>query len=104
MPRRSLPLTRARDIAYSWHGGQDSPLYSFASTGKVWGRDHRERLLREIKNDLDAAARREHGHTAQDERDLRALLAFARSAPLEEVRGARGQRTRSHGLAFQAIW
>lgn len=27
--------TKAREIAYSWHGGQDSPLYAFASSGLI---------------------------------------------------------------------
>lgn len=26
---------RARELAYLWHGGQDSPLYAFASSGLV---------------------------------------------------------------------
>ena len=42
-------LESMRQIAYEWHGGQDSPLYSFASTGKVWGEEHRRALLLEIQ-------------------------------------------------------
>jgi hypothetical protein len=30
-----IDLKEARRIAYDWHGGQGSPLYSFASTGDV---------------------------------------------------------------------
>jgi hypothetical protein len=30
-----IDLDEARRIAYDWHGGQGSPLYSFASTGDV---------------------------------------------------------------------
>lgn len=30
-----LNLAMARAIAADWHGGQASPLYSFASTGKM---------------------------------------------------------------------
>ena len=38
-----------RNTAYDWHGSQDSPLYSFASTGGiVHTEEHRERLLAEI--------------------------------------------------------
>ena len=37
------------ETAYSWHGGQWSPLYSFASTGGVvWTEEHREGLVGEI--------------------------------------------------------
>lgn len=31
----TLHSTKAREIAYSWHGGQDSPLYAFASSGLI---------------------------------------------------------------------
>lgn len=27
--------TKAREIAYQWHGGQNSPLYAFASSGLI---------------------------------------------------------------------
>lgn len=47
--------TAAR-IAYEWHGGQASPLYSFASSGgKVLSEDHRSKLIREIHNDMSDA-------------------------------------------------
>lgn len=48
-------LEAMRDVAYDWHGGQDSPLYSFASTGKVWNADHRARILAEIDENDGAA-------------------------------------------------
>lgn len=34
--------------AAHWHGGQDSALYSLASTGEVHGFEHRDDCLREI--------------------------------------------------------
>lgn len=37
---------RMREIAYNWHGGQDSPLYAFASSGIC---EDKEALLGEIK-------------------------------------------------------
>ena len=40
---------RARAIADSWNNGIKSPMYSFASTGKVWHGQHKAALLREIK-------------------------------------------------------
>lgn len=44
----------ARRVAYDWHGGQSSPLYSFASTGcKVWSEEHRQGLYREIQKAID---------------------------------------------------
>ncbi len=39
----------ARDLAYSWHGGQWSPLYAFASSGIVLDR---EALLAEIQSNF----------------------------------------------------
>ena len=42
-------LPRIIQTAYDWHGGQDSALYSFASTGGVvWSEDHRRNLIGEI--------------------------------------------------------
>ena len=41
------------DTAYSWHGGQNSALYSFASTGgKIHDENHREKLKKEISDNL----------------------------------------------------
>jgi hypothetical protein len=48
-------LESMREIAYDWHGGQDSPLYSFASTGKVWDKEHQAKLLAEIDDNNGAA-------------------------------------------------
>jgi hypothetical protein len=48
-------LEAARETAYDWHGGQNSPLYSFASTGKVWSEDHKRNILAEIDENDGAA-------------------------------------------------
>lgn len=47
-----IDLASAREIAYDWHGGQSSPLYSFASTGTTHGTEHVERLIDEIGADI----------------------------------------------------
>lgn len=44
-------LFAARDVAYSWHGGQSSALYSFASTEcTVWNEAHRAALVTYVEN------------------------------------------------------
>ena len=44
-----LDLFASRDTAYQWHGGQWSPLYSYASTDcTVWDESHRMNLEGEI--------------------------------------------------------
>lgn len=44
-----ISLPRARHLAYAWYGGQESALYSFASTGGVvHSAEHKANLLREI--------------------------------------------------------
>jgi len=60
---------RMREIAYGWHGGQSSPLYSFASTGKIHGPEHRHGLLREIDSSLNHPDK----HTLWDAGELREL-------------------------------
>jgi len=46
------PIKAAR-IAYEWHGGQWSALYSYAFTGaRSWSQEHKEDLLDEIGNTL----------------------------------------------------
>jgi hypothetical protein len=39
--------------ASEWHGGQGSALYSYSSTGKIWGEEHQTNLLVEIERELD---------------------------------------------------
>lgn len=63
---------KARDIAYSWHGGQWTPLYAFASSGLVMDRTA---LLNEVR-DCEYLAQRSQGYTEADLRDLRKLRHF----------------------------
>lgn len=45
----------AREVAYQWHGGQDTALYSFASTdATVWSEQHRRDLVADIKQMIAA--------------------------------------------------
>lgn len=62
----------ARAIAYDWHGGQASGLYSFASTGRTTdvGIDH---AIREVRYEL---AHLPGGAAHSDHRRLRNLLAY----------------------------
>jgi hypothetical protein len=70
-----VPATQAMTAtAYEWHGGQFSPLYSFASTGgKVHTEAHREKLLAEIDECLDKFGQPET-MTAPEKRDRAALV------------------------------
>ncbi len=45
-----IGLKTAINYAQQLHGGQSSALYSFASTGKVHGAEHRDSLRREIRS------------------------------------------------------
>lgn len=55
MSRLTERLAAARETAYDWHGGQSSPLYSFASTGVVHGAEHRAAILAELAESDGAA-------------------------------------------------
>ena len=44
------------DEAFNWHGGQSSPLYSFASTRTVHSEKHRQNLFVEIAKNTDWVA------------------------------------------------
>lgn len=44
---------RLIDVAFSWHGGQSSPLYSFASTRTVHSEEHRTCVHVEIAGCID---------------------------------------------------
>lgn len=49
-----------RQVAYDYHGGQNSALYSFASTDlDIHGIDHAESLLVEIEHAIEIAAAKE---------------------------------------------
>lgn len=50
---KTLAKSLAVSYAFSWHGGQSSPLYSFASCGGVvHSEDHRRDLLLEVEKCL----------------------------------------------------
>lgn len=71
----------ARAIAYDWHGGQASGLYSFASTGEPTD-DGLERAIREVRDDI---AHLPGGASHSEHRRLRNLVAY-----LEHEARARG--------------
>lgn len=60
-----ITLEEARNIAYDWHGGMWSGLYSFASTGKFC-----EAALQDARECYDGRMSRE------DEVELRSLIEF----------------------------
>jgi hypothetical protein len=73
-----------RMLAYDWHGGQDSPLYSFASTGGVvHTQEHREKLVAEVQADIDWCDANQSTDEAGDRVSLGLLLAFVQAAPLK---------------------
>lgn len=66
------------DTAYGWHGGQSSPLYSFASTGgTVHSEEHRGDLAREIARCLREIIRCEDLSPRVASRETRRLKALA---------------------------
>lgn len=66
----TITLEKARDIAYSWHSGQWSRLYSFASTGEIT-----EGMLEEVDREMWAAKESSH-YQAGDLTDLGLLREF----------------------------
>jgi hypothetical protein len=49
-----VDLFAARDVAYAWHSGQDSALYSFASTDcTVWNEEHRAQLVADVERAIE---------------------------------------------------
>ena len=90
------------DLAYSWHGGQSSPLYSFASTGGVvHNEQHRTNLNKEIDTNIASATQYENDPKYNKEykgqtKKLNALKKYINSAPTKEL--AEGMRIVSkHG-------
>jgi len=83
----------ARDTAYAWHGGQYSPLYSFASTNAtVHDEDHRAQLEGEIGEAINFVTVRPEedyyfktaGRTKADELDaLDNLLRTVKALPVK---------------------
>jgi hypothetical protein len=61
---------KARSIAYSWHGGQFTPLYAFASSGII---ENLSALIREINSCATLAG------TTRDCKDINALLRYIKS-------------------------
>jgi hypothetical protein len=79
----SKKICKVIQTAYSWHGGGGSPFYSFASTRKIHGSDHRIRILNEALECSVAAVLHENPKEAKAEiRKLKELKAFVETAPL----------------------
>lgn len=79
-----MTQTQARMLGYDWHGGQTSPLYSFASTGGVvHTEEHREKLVEEVSEDIAWCEANPHTEEAADLPRLRELLDFVKAAPLK---------------------
>ena len=76
---------QARMLGYNWHGGQDSPLYSFSSTGGVVHTEqHRADLVAEVQGNITWCEQHEEADEAADLTLLRDLLAFVQAAPLKQ--------------------
>ena len=73
-----------QQTAYEWHGGQWSPLYSFASTGGVVHTEsHREQLLDEI-GDCIEHCKQDNAHDHHERERLHKLAAFVKSFEIEK--------------------
>ena len=73
------------ETTYAWHGGGGSPLYSFASTRKLWSEDHRIDVIAEIRECIIISER--EGQIDPDENDmsnLEELLKVVRSLRVGE--------------------
>ncbi|MCC6131419.1 MAG: hypothetical protein IT186_15985 [Acidobacteria bacterium] len=70
------------ETAYAWHGGQWSPLYSFASTGgRIHGEAHRSALVGEITACLRYA---EQNQLVEEIENLNELLAHVKEEARDE--------------------
>lgn len=76
--------------AYSWHGGQNSALYSFASTGGiVHNEGHRNSLIGEINGNLHTIEKNPTVKEYQGEAEkLNALKDFIKTAPTKIAESA----------------
>jgi hypothetical protein len=83
MKNTHISAEKARQLAYSWHGGQWSALYAFASSGII---ECHLALLGELRT-CEALAQGP-GYTITDRRNLRALYRFARDC-LAKIPGDR---------------
>lgn len=75
---RIIHSSKARQLGYSWHGGQWSALYAFASSGLI---EDLQALLREI------AACEVLAGTKRDLRDLNALRRYVSSSIIARIPG-----------------
>ena len=77
---------RMRMLAYEWHGGQESALYSYASTGAVIHTEgHRANLVGEVQKCVLWCEMTPDTREAADLPGLLELLAAVRAAPLKEA-------------------
>jgi hypothetical protein len=58
-------------------------LYAFASTGLVQSEEHRKRLVKEIKGDIQWCKANPDTEEAKSKDDLKDLVAFVSTAPIE---------------------
>lgn len=73
MQKPRFNYSHMREFFYSWHGGQNSPLYAAASSGLV---DSQDALIAEIKGNLQwcEANPRAQKDCAKDARYMRRLI------------------------------
>jgi hypothetical protein len=72
-----ISTDRAKEIASHWHGGQNSALYQFLSSGKYLLENHL-RYLQEVQQDIDYPEQALYPYTLakKDERELNSLKIF----------------------------
>ena len=71
------------EIAFSWHDGRDSALYSFASTRKLHSENHRDDVLDEIDECIDIALRQEQTDPEENDiENLRSVANMVRELPI----------------------
>lgn len=72
------------ELAYDWHGGQSSPLYSYASTGgTIHNRDHAVGLLHEL-NEILPHARRD---SPEDVETIKAFIDWLQTSKIPAMEG-----------------
>lgn len=86
------------ELAYDWHGGQSSPLYSYASTGgKVQNRDHAVGLLHEL-NDILPHARRDRPE------DVHTIKAFIDWLQMNKIPAMEGRTRFKEGYTEEEVF
>jgi hypothetical protein len=79
----TMDVFAARETAYEWHGGQFSPLYSFASTEcAVYSESHRSDLNYEINRCIESVIA-SGGSGTGDHDNLLNLLAVINALPVK---------------------